>query len=403
MEAFIARQPILDLKGELYGYEILYRDSSGSNKFGAIDGDMASSNTIITAIFSVGIDKLTAGKKAFINFTRSLLNKEVATLLPNNIVVPEILENIDPDAEVIAACRALKKAGYTLALDDFLFNDGYEELVQIADIIKIDFLSTDYSYWKSIVKDHKRPGLRFLAEKIENREMYDQAVHLGYTLFQGYYFCKPVIISAKSIEPAKINQVELMRKMNDKEIDFSSISKIIERDISLSYELLKIVNSAAFYRQKRIESIKQALILLGEKELKKWIFLTTLRKVGNEQPAEIVTQSLVRARFFELFCSSCGMNSKKSEAFMMGLVSMLDVLLGKKLEDILNDISVSDDIKEGLLNSNGPLYNMHNFVSYYEKGMWKEINTIFSPIELKKAALCYTDAMKWVTALESSI
>lgn len=403
MEAFIARQPILDRKGDLFGYEILYRDSSGSNQFGAIDGDIASSNTIITAIFSIGLDKLTAGKKAFINFTRSLLNKEIATLLPCDIVVPEVLENIDPDPEIIAACKSLKKAGYTIALDDFLFDEGYEELIQIADIIKIDFLSTDYTYWKNIVINHKRPGLRFLAEKIENVEMYQQAVELGYTLFQGYYFCKPVIMSAKSLEPSKVNQIELMRKMNDKDIDFTSISKIIERDISLSYELLKIVNSAAFYRQKKIESIKQALILLGETELKKWIFLTTLRRVGEGQPAEIVTQSLVRARFFENFCTDIGFGNKKSEAFMMGLVSMLDVLLGRKLETILEEISVSEDIKLALISQEGFLFNMYNFVNFYEKGMWKETSLIFTPIEIKKAALSYTNALKWVTALESSI
>ena len=268
MDAYLARQPIFDKYQNVFGYEILYRDSN-TNCYLSDDPDKASCNVMLNSFNLIGIENLTAGKKAFINFTENLLEKEVATLFSRENLVIEILETVKPSKEIVDSCKELKKQGYTLALDDFIFQKEYIPLIEIADIIKIDFLATPKDELKSLTMGLKPYNTMLLAEKIETYKDFENAKEWGYSLFQGYFFSKPIILSIQDIPPLKINYLQLLQKINEDAFNFNEIAEIISRDISLSYKLLRLVNSVAFGLRNKIKSVKHALVIMGTKEVKK--------------------------------------------------------------------------------------------------------------------------------------
>ena len=223
MDLYVARQPIFDCSNEVFGYEILYR-SGFKNIYDGNDPDYATINTIMTSIFNIGIDNLTVRKKAFINFTHNSLDKEIATILPNKYIVVEVLETVEPKENIIKALKRLKDDGYTIALDDFVFTKGYEPFIELADIIKIDFLLSTDEYKKEIFNYCKNYEITFLAEKIENESDYLLAKELGYKLFQGFYFGKPEILSKKIIELNKNKFHEIFKMVFKGELDLKNIS-----------------------------------------------------------------------------------------------------------------------------------------------------------------------------------
>lgn len=198
MNAFIARQPIFDCNNNVFGYELLFRNGS-QNFYNSLDGNAATLNVISNTFYSLGVDTVTNGKKAFINFTEELLKREIATLLPPELVIVEILENIEPTDEIISVCKKLKDKGYTLALDDFVFDTKYNKLIELADIIKVDFTITKGYERRNIISKINSNKIKFLAEKVENIDEFREAQSYGYSYFQGYYFSKPVILSGKDM------------------------------------------------------------------------------------------------------------------------------------------------------------------------------------------------------------
>ena len=323
MDIFVARQPIFNQQQEVYAYELLYR--SGINKFySCLDGDQASSEVITNSFLLIGLETLTRGKKAFINFTKNLLEDEVAILLPQEHIVIEILQDIEPDEKTLQACKKLKEMGYRLALDDFVYDDKFIPLIELADIIKVDFLTTDEEERGALVQ---RIGLQknsFLAEKVETREDFVQAVEMGYSYFQGYFFSKPLIVASRDIPSFKLTYIKILQEIHKPEIDFDQLEKLIKTDVSLSYKLLKFINSLAFGFYSEIRSIKQALTILGEKEIRKWLSLISLQSVGKNKPDELMITALCRARFCELIASRVGLGDRSSDLFLLGMFSVID-------------------------------------------------------------------------------
>jgi EAL and modified HD-GYP domain-containing signal transduction protein len=232
---------------EITGYELLYRSSSKSTCYDAPDLNTATKDVLVTAFSDIGIEEITGGKKAFVNFTADLLLEGTPHMLSSNILVVELLENIKPSEEIIAACMKLKKKGYMIALDDFVYCEEYEPLIFIADIVKIDFMKCGAQEIITAISkiNHNRRKI-LLAEKIETFESLDFAKSLGFTLFQGYFFCKPTISSSKDIDISLINKMRLLRLISDPDVSFIKLADIVKRDVVLSYRLLKIVNSAYY-------------------------------------------------------------------------------------------------------------------------------------------------------------
>lgn len=403
MDVFLARQPIFNGNQEVFAYEILYR-SSLENTYTGIDGDNATANVLINTFQTFGISNLTNGKPAFINFTEKFIKDEVALLFGKGSLVVEILETIKPNKDIIKKCKELKDKGYTLALDDFVYKPGYEPLIELADIIKVDFMNSSEIEILQLVKKVKKSNITLLAEKVETRDIFEFAKLLGFKLFQGYFFSKPEVLTSSILSPLKVNCLLLMSKVNEDNIDFDVLADIISRDLSLTYYLLKLVNSSAFGFRTKINSVKHAIVILGEIEIRKWIMLVALNGMGKDKPDEIVRLSLIRAKFAELISSKTMLSHRADDLFLAGLFSLIDVILNRPLEEILNEIKLNNDIKEVLLDGTGELSSIYNLIISYEKGSWDDIKlqAELLDIDYKEIIDSYLDTLTWYNKVINS-
>lgn len=367
----VARQPIFDCNQDVFGYELLFR-SNVVNAYDGIDGDHATHSVISNSFLLLGIESITDGKKAFINFTANSLKNNIPAILPKELLAVEILEDVAPDEEIINACKNLKEAGYLIVLDDFMYTKEYMPLIRLADIIKVDFLATPRQERLEVVKRLKNYPIKFLAEKVESQEEFKEALRMGYSYFQGYFFSKPIIMSGKNLPEYKANHLQILQELNRPELEFRQIEEIIKKDVSLSYKLLKFINSPLFGLRSNIESLRQALTLLGTKELIKWLSLITLKGIASDKPGELILESLIRARFCEMLAAGIMPKQYQSNAFLMGMFSYIDVLLDRSLQDILAEIPLADEIKNALLEKeHNQFYYLYKLIQNYEKGDWE--------------------------------
>lgn len=398
MEVFVARQPIMDKRQKVYGYELLFRQSL-DNYFQPTNGDQATAGVIDTSFSLIGIENLTEGKRAFINFTENLLREDFATLLPKEAVVIEVLEQVRPEPDIIAACLRLKQLGYLLALDDFVFSPGYNPLIQLADIIKVDFLQLKTVEQRAAVLKYGNEHIKFLAEKVETREDYEVARKLGYTYFQGYFFSKPIIFQTHDIPTSKWNNFLILKEVNQVEPDFNRIESLIQRDVSFTYRLLKFINSAAFGLNIRIKSLKHALVMIGISELRKWVSLYALRGLGKDKPNYLMVQSVMRAKFCELIAERIGLSEKSSDLFLLGMLSMIDAFIDRPMNEIIAELPLDDKLKSALLRSGQTFYDyILELVIIYEKGEWEQLNKFTRLIKLDEASLpkIYQESLRYV-------
>lgn len=384
MNHYVARQPIFDPNLEVFAYELLYR-SGLSNGYSNPDGDQATTEVITNSLLSIGLDTLTRGKKAFINFTRNLLLNEMATFLPNELAVVEILEDIEPDEEILAVCKTLKKMGYLLALDDFVYSHKFIPLIEMADIIKVDFKETDAEERKAIIKRIGKNKIKFLAEKVETTEDFTHALEMGYSYFQGYFFSRPIIVSGRDIPSNKLIYLQLLKELHSQEFDFDHIEGLFKKDVSLSYKLLKFINSANFSFRTEINSIKQALIMLGKKGISKWLSLVALKGIGEDKPDELLVTAICRAIFCELIASKVGLANQRSDLFLMGMFSLIDAFLDQPLSTILTELPISKEIKNALLGEQSLFQAVYQLVLFYEKGDWENLHEMTVQLGLDEA------------------
>ncbi len=396
MEHFIARQPIFDTKGRVYAYELLFR-SGLHNYFDCDDQDHAAASVIANSNLLFDLTEMTGGTRAFINCTHRVLTEELMTTLPRQQVVVEILEDVEPDPALIAACQKLKQQGYILALDDFVYHKNFEPLLDLADIIKVDFLLSDVQEQERLAQTMIPRGIKMLAEKVETHEVYEQARQMGYQYFQGYFFAKPVIISRKDIPTNKMQFMRILKDVHAAEVDFQKLAKTIQSEVSLSYKLLKLINSAAFALRHRVTSIIQALSLLGLREIRSWVSLLSISFMADDKPAELINSSLIRARLCELLAQPSGFGARKDDMFLMGLFSLLDVIMSRPIDEILSEIQVEEDIHKALVAAEGPLGHILELVKAMEKGEWDSLsdNAAKLGIDEQRLPQAYVDAVKW--------
>jgi EAL and modified HD-GYP domain-containing signal transduction protein len=390
-EVFVARQPIFDRHRHVYAYELLFR-SGLKNAFGGMDPDRASIKVIADGFIRFGLQRLTGGKRAFINFTRDTLVKGYATLLPKDSIVVEILEDVEQDPEVFDACRALKQRGYMIALDDVVCDDWDNPLVGFADIIKVDFRGSDARTKAAL------PGL--IAEKIETRAEFDEAVALGYTYLQGYFFSKPLVLSGRDVPAVKQRYLELLREINRTDLDFADLEDVIKREPSLTYKLMTYINSVAFSFRSRITSVRQSLALLGEDAVRKWASVVALAALAHEQPSELLVSSLIRARFCEVIAASVKLEERGQELFLMGLFSLLDAITGRPMHDVLANLPLADDIKMALLGNRNRLRDVLACVLAYEQAEWETFGLFAAKLRLDEGETVriYLEAVVWATS-----
>lgn len=400
MEVCVARQPIFDKRLKVYAYELLFRPGQ-ENEFVEIDADHATSSVITNSFLVIGLNILTGGKKAFINFTQNLLMDETAINLPKDYIVVEILENVVPDKGIITACRKLKDMGYVLALDDFVFEPRFEPLIKLADIIKVDFIATEAGERQSLVKKFGYQNIKFLAEKVETQQEFDQALNMGYSYFQGFFFSKPIIISSHDIPGYKLNYLSILHEIHRPEIDFNQIENIIKRDVSISYKLLRFINSAFFSFNTKIHSIKQALVLLGINEFKKWVSLIVLKGLGEDKPLELMMVSIIRARLCELIGENLELKDRSADLFFMGMFSLIDTFMNRPMAEVLEQLPLAEETKDALLGNEGRYRDVFELVVAYEKIEWANVSEYAKKlgIDQLKVADYYIESLNWANQL----
>jgi len=380
MDIFVARQPIFDQNEKVFGYELLFRDGL-SPVFTHSDPTAATSHIIAESPSLIGVESITRGQLAFVNVTRDLLIAGCSSLLPSRYTVIEVLETIRADPSVVDACRALKREGYRIALDDFTFADRSSPLIEIADIIKVDLLRTDREERRSLVRALAPRGACMLAEKVETQEQFAEARQVGFELFQGYFFSRPVTLSSKCIPGIKLHYLEMLKEIQRPELDLDLIEDIIRHDVSLSYRLLRHLSMAYFGLREPIHSIRQALMTVGEREFRKWMSVLVLANLAGDHPEELVVQALVRARLCERLAPNAAMISAADDCFLMGMLSLVDTMVGRPLDEVLAQVPVAEEVRAALLNASGAHGRILEYVRAWERGEWAKTTQL--AVEMK--------------------
>jgi EAL and modified HD-GYP domain-containing signal transduction protein len=344
---FIARQPIFDAALEVVGYELLFR---GANEHVAVfsDHDEATSTVVMNAFTEIGLDNVVGERLAWINVSRDFLLGSLARALPRGRVVLELLEDQEVDDGLIATLEDHRAHGYRVALDDFSWSDERAPLLDHVDIVKVELLGRDPEAVADDVARLSRYDCTLLAEKVETKEEYERCRDLGFDLFQGYFFCKPERMEARSVAPNRLAILQLVAALQDPGIDLHKLEVLVSRDIALSYRLLRYINSAFFGLRREIDSIGRALMLLGLDNVKRWATLSVFAGV-EEKPRELIETALVRARFCEL----AGEGSRE-QLFTLGLFSVVDALMDAPMESLLASMPFPDDMRDALVARKGP-------------------------------------------------
>lgn len=390
---YVARQPVLNHEEQVFGYELLFRDGT-ENCFRALDINAAARNTVDNSMV-IGFDVLCGGRRAFINCTRDILLKDYMMLLPSGQTVVEVLENVEADDLVIAACQRLKEAGYLIALDDFVANDLREKLTDLADIIKVDMKLTTAAERAAMVKRYGPWRSRMLAEKVETREEFVEARNMGFLYFQGYFFQRPEILVTHGIPENRFNYIRMLQAVAKEQLDEREIEKVIKSEASLCYRLLRYLNSAVFGFANEIHSVRHALSMLGERETRRWIRLVATLGAGQGKSSELVTSALVRARFCEVL--SPRIQHGDSDLFLMGLLSLMDAMLELPMSELLEKVPLDQETKSVLLGGASRLRPLYQLMLARESGEWQSAADLSRLLHLSESevAEAYWQAMQW--------
>jgi len=395
VKVFIARQPIFDRDKKVFAYELLYRSDLENRAI--ITNDEYATLKVIANGLLIGLQRLTEGKRAFINFDKRLLMAQIPLLFPKNALGVEILETVEPEEYVIKMCTRIKHSGYLMILDNFIFRENYRPFIQLADIIKVDFLATTKEDRRDILKNVDAANVFFLASKVETKEDFEEAYNIGYSFFQGYFFQEPSLISRQEMPGYKANYLNVLRKIYDPLFEVNEIEEIVKRDVSLTYKLLRFINSAAHGFKVSIRSIHHALILLGKRELKRWLTIIIMSGIGRDKPLELMITAIIRARFCELIAIEFHLKSQPADLFLMGMLSLMDTFLDRPLKEILDELPLEENIKAVLLGGSDETRDVLEMVKAFEKAQWDVFTRFAVQLNLneEKLAVLYLDAVEW--------
>ena len=380
---FIARQPIFDLGLEVVGYELLFR---GANQNVAVisDHDEATSTVVINAFTEMGLDSVVGDRRAWINVSRDFLLGGLARILPRGRVVLELLEDQLVDDVLIESLEDHRARGYAIALDDYAGSPALDRALEHADIVKLDVLGRERAEVEEDVARLGGRGLKLLAEKVETREDHEYCLELGFELFQGYFFCKPERMEARSVAPNRLSILQLVAALQDPRIEISQLETLVSRDVALSFRLLRYINSAFFGLRREVDSIGRALMLLGIDNVKRWATLSIFAGV-EEKPRELIETALVRARFCEL-----AGEGNRDQLFTLGLFSVVDALMDAPMEKVIDSMPFPEEMATALVAHEGPKGELLETALRYERGEF------VPPADEFGAA--YVQAIEWATS-----
>jgi len=405
MEVYVGRQPILDRGWNIAGYELLFR-SGHANFRDSTDDISATSQVIANAVLGFGLDRLLGDKPAFINFDRTLLLGDWTTVLPPEKVVIEILERVEPDSQVLDACKVLRERGYALAFHPSGDNERAAEFAPFVDILRVDFQKTTCADQQALVRRYRELNIRMIAGKVETEDEFVRASQLGYHYFQGFFFASPVVLQTSRVPASKAGGLRLVKLIQHDDMEFDSVAEVIRFDIAFSHSLLTYVNSAAFQWPTRVESVRQGLLLLGADGVRKWAWMASLSSLGENRPPVLMAQVLMRGRFCEVISRLMTLPAGDADPFLIGMFSLLDAILQRPIEGIMEEMNIGPNIRLALLGVPGvdnPLALVLKIVKAYELGDFAQVDVVariigMSPDELSTG---YLECLSWVETVFS--
>lgn len=404
MEVFIGRQPIFNLHEQVVAYELLYRNKN-VNSFPDVDSDAATVDVLVNSFLSIGIEEVTKGKPCFVNFTENLLMSSIDEFLDPSQVVIEILEDVPLTPNLVKRVIELKSHGFKIALDDFILKGNvpiYDTLFPHIDLIKVDFLISslvERMEIENMVKENF-PHIKLLAEKVETQEQYRVAKHSGYEFFQGYFFEQPQIIKAMDIPANAIQYFHIISLLKEEEPNVHLLAENIERDISLTYKLLQMINNSSTRSKSKIRSIKQAILLLGLANLRKWIYLLALREFDGRADTDLFQELMQTSLFRAKVCEKLAKRNYKqnfSEYFLVGMFSLIDAILQRPMNVILQQLPFSEAITETILGGQTEMTPYLEFSIALGKLDWQRLEELAPQINIEMASidLLYNEALEW--------
>jgi EAL and modified HD-GYP domain-containing signal transduction protein len=396
---YVARQPILDLRGRVHGYELLFRAGPEASFRG--DGN-AATRTMLDNTVIFGLERLTGGLPAFVNCTAEALTENLVHVLPPSMTVLEILESLEPTPQLVHACRKLKASGFRLALDDFTWKPKFDPLVEMADYIKVDFLVTGAQARQELLRRLRGVTVALVAEKIETQEEYKQACQEGFALFQGYYFCRPVLLENRKIPANRLSQIEILQLLRSDSINLQKLTRLLKRDASLTYRLLRLVNSPMCAIRQEVRSIQAALIAVGEDTFRHIAMLAIASELNADQPAEILRMAFVRGRFCELAARLCALDP--TEQYLLGMMSLLPAMMRLPMEELAPALPLREEIREALKGAANPERILLEWLENHERGDWAACDAAVQRkgLDDEFLAACYAEAVMWAEAALSS-
>lgn len=397
-KSLIGRQPILDRNGRVRAYELLFRGEMATAG-GDFDGNYATASVIANALTEFDFEDVVGPHQAFINFTEELLQNDLALLLPKERVVLEILENVNVTKQLVKAAAALADKGYHIALDDFIFDPKWEPLIVLAGTVKLDVMALSRAELEEHVSTLRRYDVRLLAEKVETAEEHAWLMDLGFDLFQGYYYAKPNTVSRTRIPQNHLAVVRLLAALNQKSSTIDDIEKLVSEDVSLSYRLLRYINSAFIALPQKVDSIRRAVIFFGLDMLRHWASLLVMAGVDGK-PKVLMENALVRARMCERLAAQAGLPDTES-FFTVGLFSILDSLLDTPMAVILEPLPLSPEIVEALTTGAGVYGEALRCVTSYETCDWANVR--FQTLDRNTIGGVYLDSIEWAFDAASSL
>lgn len=396
-DIFVARQPIFDADLSVHAYELLYR-SGDTGVANVTDGNAATSQVMINAFLGIGIETLTDNRISFINLTREFIVGQFPMPIPPESVVLEILEDVEVDDELLSALKAFSEKGYTIALDDYVFEDDKTPLFGIIDIVKIDLMECDRDKLEAEVDRLKVHGVKLLAEKVETQEEYELCKELGFDYYQGYFFSKPTVLTGQALKTNRVALMEILATLQDPDCDVTELESLIKQDVSVSYKILRIINSAFYNLPREIQSIKQAIVALGLKTIREWLTVITLTDI-DDKPPELILLTLQRARMLQTLSKVSGLN--EDAGFTAGLFSSLDAIMDQPMDEVLEKLPLAEELTEALLTRGGSLGNLLETALNYERGDWQDIDPN-QPLSVELSN-CYLESLSWATELVNKL
>lgn len=383
---YFARQPVLDRQQKLFAYELLYRGDALKNEAGEFDGDSATTEVMMSSMVDVGLREAVGDSPALINVTNSFLNGDLALPDEKDLLILEILEDIEPTAEVVAAVTDLAQQGYRLALDDYEHRPEFHPLLQLVEIVKLDIRALDPEKLAEHVEILREYNCKLLAEKVETREEYARCRELGFDYFQGYFFCEPERLSAKRPGVNHTSALRLMTRLRDESCGFDEIQELIANDAALAARLLRFVNSPFCGLARKVRSVRDALSMVGLDLVRRWVTLMLMARLGEGKSAELINLALIRGRMCELIGAQCSQHDG-GEYFTVGLFSIMDALFNQPMDVAVESLPLNDDIKSAIRDRTGVLgETLASVVDFERDPMRVDAESVFS---------AYNEAVLW--------